>query len=95
MPIRVKGATHAHLGPIWYLSEPSVIPYSLNQFFGWDFFLAVSYTKPALALNSDTTCLVSGVFKYAHGSDSTYQRTFLPGKNFEIKLGHIRRELAF
>ena len=23
----IKGATHAHLGPIWYHSEPSDIPY--------------------------------------------------------------------
>ena len=32
--------THAHLGPIWYHSEPSDVPYSLNQFLGWDFFAA-------------------------------------------------------
>ena len=43
----IKGVTHAHLGPIWYHSEPSDVPYSLNQFLGWDFF-AVSYSKPAL-----------------------------------------------
>ena len=39
--------THAHLGPIWYHSEPSDVPYSPNQFLGWDFF-AVSYSKTAL-----------------------------------------------
>ena len=39
--------THAHFGPIWYHSEPSDVPYSPNQFLGWDFF-AVSYSKPAL-----------------------------------------------
>ena len=27
-----------HLGLIWYHSEPSDVPYSLNQFLGWDFF---------------------------------------------------------
>ena len=27
-----------HLGSIWYHSEFSDIPYSLNQFLGWDFF---------------------------------------------------------
>ena len=27
-----------HLGSIWYHSEPSVVPYSQNQFLGWDFF---------------------------------------------------------
>ena len=34
----IKGVTHAHLGPIWYRSEPSDVPYSKNQFLGWDFF---------------------------------------------------------
>ena len=34
----IKGVTHAHLGTIWYHSEPSDIPYSPNQFLGWDFF---------------------------------------------------------
>ena len=34
-----KGVTHALLGrPIWYHSEPSDVPYSPNQFLGWDFF---------------------------------------------------------
>ena len=36
-----------HLGSIWYHSEPSDIPYSPNQFLGWDFF-AASYSKTAL-----------------------------------------------
>ena len=27
-----------NLGAIWYQSEPSDIPYSPNQFLGWDFF---------------------------------------------------------
>ena len=31
----------------WYNSEPLEVPYSPNQFFGWDFF-AVSDSKPAL-----------------------------------------------
>ena len=30
--------THEHLGPIWYHSEPSDVPYSPNQFLGLDFF---------------------------------------------------------
>ena len=34
----IKGVTHANLGPIWYHSEPSNVPYSPNQFLGWDFF---------------------------------------------------------
>ena len=43
----IKGVTHAHLGPIWYHSEPSDVSYSPNQFLGWDFF-AASYSKTAL-----------------------------------------------
>ena len=34
----IKVVTHVHLETIWYYSEPSDIPYSLNQFLGWDFF---------------------------------------------------------
>ena len=34
----IKGDTHPHLEPIGYHSEPSDVPYSPNQFLGWDFF---------------------------------------------------------
>ena len=34
----IKGVTLADLGPIWYLTEPSDVPYSPNQFLGWAFF---------------------------------------------------------
>ena len=34
----IKEVTNAHLEPISYLSEPSDVPYSPNQFLGWDFF---------------------------------------------------------
>ena len=34
----IKEVTYAHLGPIWYHSEPSDVPYFPYQFFGWDFF---------------------------------------------------------
>ena len=43
----IKAATHFHLEPIWYHSEPSDVPYSQNQFFALDFF-AASYSKTAL-----------------------------------------------
>ena len=43
----IKGVTHAHLGPIWYYSEASEVPYSPNQFLHWYFF-AASYSKTAL-----------------------------------------------
>ena len=42
-----KGVTHAHLGLIWYHSDPSYVPHSPNQFLALDFF-AVSYCNTAL-----------------------------------------------
>ena len=36
-----------NLESIWYHSEPSDVPYSLNQFLGWNFF-DTSYSKMAL-----------------------------------------------
>ena len=33
----LEALNHARLGPIWHHSEPSNIPYSPNQFLGWDF----------------------------------------------------------
>ena len=45
----INGVNYAHLGPIWYHSEPLDIPFSLNQLHGWDFF-TVSYSKTALEL---------------------------------------------
>ncbi len=44
----IKEVTHAHLGLIWYHSEPSNIPYFLNQFLGWDFFLPLLTARFAL-----------------------------------------------
>ena len=44
----LKRVTHAHLGLIWYHSEPSDVPYSPNQFLALDFFFATSYSKKAL-----------------------------------------------
>ena len=34
----IREVTHAYLGPIGYHSEPSDVPYSPNQFLGWDLF---------------------------------------------------------
>ena len=34
----IKRVPHAHLGPNWYHSEPSDVPYFPNQFTGWDIF---------------------------------------------------------
>ena len=49
----IKGVTHTKLGPIWYHSDSSDIPYSPNQFLDWDFF-AASYSKTALIITSRT-----------------------------------------
>ena len=45
-----------HIGSIWYHSETSVVPYSLNQFLSWDFF-DVSYSKRTL---------VNGLFRQSN-----------------------------
>ena len=50
----MKKVTHACLGSIWYPSEPSDVPYSPNQFLGWDFFAAVTYSMTAV--ETSTTC---------------------------------------
>ena len=42
--------TPANLGPIWYPTEPSEVPYSQNQFLGWDFF-AIYHSKTTLVVN--------------------------------------------
>ena len=34
----IKGVTHAHIGSIWYHSEPSDVPFFPNQFLDLDFF---------------------------------------------------------
>ena len=45
----IKGVIHAYLGPIWYCSERSDVPYSQNQLVGT--FFDVSYSKTALKAN--------------------------------------------
>ena len=45
----IMGVTPAHLGPIWYHSEPSEVPYLPSQFLGWDFFCS----KTALDARAD------------------------------------------
>ena len=47
-----------HLRSVLYHSGPLVVPYSPNQFLGWDIFV-VSYSKPALACMYDTPSLSS------------------------------------
>ena len=39
LTLMIKGVTHVHVEPIWYHSELPDIPFSQNQFLGWDFFL--------------------------------------------------------
>ena len=63
----IKAVTDAHLGPIWYHSELSDVPYSPNQFLGWDFF-AISYSKTAL--EGDASNLELGKYHSRHSSKS-------------------------
>ena len=51
----IKGVTHVHLGPIWYHSEPSDVPYSPIQFLVLDFFVT-SYSKIALVVAMEALC---------------------------------------
>ena len=63
----IKGVTHAQLLPLWYHSEHSDVPYSPNQFLGWDFF-AVSYSKTDL--EGDASNLELGKYHSRHSSKS-------------------------
>ena len=44
----IKGVTYVHFGLIWYHSKPFDIPYSPNQFLGWDFFCRFLHFLPLL-----------------------------------------------
>ena len=78
----IKGVTYAHLRAIWYLSETSDFPSSLNQFLGWDFF-AVSYSKPAL----ETFCNMKPR-QFIDLNHFTMFLAFCPALNFTIRLGN-------
>ena len=52
----VKGFPHAHLEPIWYHSKHSDIPYSPEQFLGWDIFCRFLHAN--IILNSNLNCFV-------------------------------------
>ena len=58
----IKGVTQAHLGSIWYHSEPSDVPYSPNQLLALDF--AASYGKTALAMRKN---MCSNNYQNFHG----------------------------
>ena len=77
----IKGVTNTHLGPIWYHSEPSDVPYSPNQFLGWNFF-AVSYSK--LALVATVSRLVCYNFEIGHASTGVSACVFLCLENLVI-----------
>ena len=46
--------TDAHLGPIWYHSKPSDVPYSPNQFLGWDLFCRLLQKDSSIYLVPNT-----------------------------------------
>ena len=43
-------------GSIWYHSEPSIVPYSPNQFLGWDFFCRFLQQTGSRLCCTDLTC---------------------------------------
>ena len=57
----IKGVTHAHLGPIWYHSESSDVPYSQNQFLGWDFFCSFLHQDGSKKL-AEIVCIIHPEF---------------------------------
>jgi hypothetical protein len=92
----IKGVTHAHLGPIWYHSELSDVPYSSNQFLGRDFF-AISYNKEALdflAKNRQAGNYCKHlVKKYSHGFLKV--PTKIPTENWVIEAPSVGTILAY
>ena len=57
----IKEVTHVDLGPIWYHSEPSEVPYSPNQYLDRDFF-ATFYSKATVAPLRDYSVFFVGLF---------------------------------
>ena len=53
----IKGVSHAYLELIWYHSETLDVPYSLNQFLGWDF---VCRFLQQTGSRSKTCCFIIG-----------------------------------
>ena len=61
----IKGVTHAHSGPIWYHSGPTDVPYSPNQFLGWDFFCRfIQQTGSTFILKSQMNVLYNFLFRF-------------------------------
>ena len=50
----IREVTHAYLGPIGYHSEPSDVPYSPNQFLGWDLFCQLLQKDSSIDLVPNT-----------------------------------------
>ena len=51
-----------HLGPIFYHSEPSDVPYSPNQFLGWNFFCCFLQQTSSSSKTKIVALLLIGVF---------------------------------
>ena len=56
----IKEVTYSHLGHIWYHSKPSDVPYSPNQFLGWNLF-SVLYCQSALTFHLKGSSLKSAL----------------------------------
>ena len=79
---------YAHLRLIWYHSEPSDIHYSPNQSLGWDFFFAVSYSKPALVPARYQYRARLGQY-IEHSTDLDYQMSHVKKKDFCCQINNL------
>ena len=77
----IKGVTHADLEPIWYHSEPSDVPYSLNQFLGWRGFFVPSYSNTALGIGIETVTFLFTVKAKGHLISECLDHVFKFSKN--------------
>ena len=82
----IKGVTQVHLGPIWYYSEPSYIPYFPNQFLGWDFWRFLRQDGSS----TETSLILKFVFsKKATKIDEIFTINFVVFVKSTVKISSI------
>ena len=60
-----------HLGSIWYHSGPLEVPYSPNQFLGWDFFWPFLTANRLLYYHSHDLCKILHIWNTRYSQLST------------------------
>jgi hypothetical protein len=69
---------------IWYHSESFYVPYSPNQFLGWDFF-AASYSKAALEVKTvDIHALAFYMPIWRRKKPAPVFQQYFPNENFQF-----------